>query len=95
MMDKLVPQTQISGFQNISNLESLYSRYGAGIYTFCLHLLTNPRAAEKTTVNAFVQLHKEMAGQPDDSVALLRLREIAINESLMLLNRRDRRIFRL
>ena len=79
---------------SVSGLESIYRRYGQGIYTFCLRLLTNEKAAESATVDAFVQLSKEMTSQFDESRTILRLRELAINASLARLNGRGRTIIR-
>lgn len=75
-------------------LESIYRRYGQGIYTFCLRLLANERAAESATVDVFIELSKEMASQTDESRTLLRLRELAINASLARLNPRGGMIAR-
>ena len=75
-------------------IESIYRSYGQGIYTFCLRLLANERAAESATVDAFVKLSKEMASQSDQSQTLLRLRELAIRASLVRLNRRGETILR-
>lgn len=72
----------------LSRLESVYRRYGQGIYTFCLRLLANEKAAESATVDAFVRFGKEMTSQSDKSRDVLRLRELAINASLRRLNGR-------
>ena len=77
---------------SVSGLESIYRRYGQGIYTFCLRLLANEKAAESATVDAFVQFSKEMTSQSDESRTLLRLRELAINASVTRLNNRGRSI---
>jgi DNA-directed RNA polymerase specialized sigma24 family protein len=74
----------------LSTLESTYRRYGHGIYTFCLRLLCNEKAAESATVDVFVQFNREIASQPDESRTLLRLRELAINASVTRLNKRGR-----
>ena len=93
------PQTradspELGNNASLSGLESIYLRYGQGIYTFCLRLLANEKAAESSTVEAFVRLGKEMTGQSDESRTLLRLRELAINASVTRLNVRGRTIGR-
>jgi len=79
---------------SVSRLQSIYHRYGQGIYTFCLRLLSNEKAAESATVDTFVRFSKEMTSQSDESRTLLRLRELAINASLGRLNGRGRTILR-
>lgn len=76
----------------LSTLESIYRRYGEGIYTFCLRFLGNKKAAESATVDVFVQFNREIASQPDESRTRLRLRELAIKASLARLNNRGRTI---
>lgn len=71
-----------------SQLESIYCRYGRGIYTLCLRLIADEKAAESATVDVFVKFSKEMASQSDESRLRLRLCELAINASLARLNRR-------
>lgn len=39
----------------VSQLESIYNRYGAGIYSLCLRLLADQNQAESATVDVFVQ----------------------------------------
>jgi hypothetical protein len=78
----------------ISTLESVYRRYGHDIYTFCLRLLANEKAAESAMVDVFVQFSKEMESQSDESRTLLRLRELALNASMARLNGRGRTILR-
>jgi hypothetical protein len=77
-----------------SQLESIYSRYGQGIYTLCLRLMANEKAAESATVDVFVKFSKEMASHSDESLIRLRLCELAINASLARLNRRGGMIMR-
>jgi hypothetical protein len=74
----------------LSALESTYRRHGHGIYTFCLRLLANEKAAESATVDVFVEFNKDVASQPDESRTLLRLRALAINASMARLNARGR-----
>lgn len=83
---------ELGNNSSLSGLESIYRRYGQGIYTFCLRLLANEKAAESATVDAFVRFGKEMTGQSDKSRILLRLRELAINASVTRLNNRGRTI---
>lgn len=83
---------ELGNNSSFSGLESIYRRYGQGIYTFCLRLLANEEAAKSATVDAFVRLSKEMTSQSDESRTLLRLRELAINASVARLNNRGRRI---
>jgi DNA-directed RNA polymerase specialized sigma24 family protein len=83
---------ELGNNSSVSGLESVYRRYGQGIYTFCLRLLANEKAAESATVDAFVQFSKEMTSQSDESRTLLRLREFAINASVTRLNKRGRTI---
>ena len=75
-------------------LESVYRCYGQGIYTFCLRLLANDKAAESATVDVFVRFGKELISRPDESKALLRLRELAIKASLDRVNDHGRTILR-
>jgi hypothetical protein len=44
---------------SLSGLESIYRRYGQGIYTLCLRLLANENAAESATVDALVRFGKD------------------------------------
>ena len=68
-------------------LESVYRRYGTEIYTLCLRLLADEKAAESATVGVFVKLGREIASHSDESCIRLRLCELAINASLVRLNR--------
>jgi len=77
-----------------SQLESIYGWYGEGIYTLCLRLIANKKAAESATVEVFVKFGKEIASHPDESHARLRLCELAINASVAQLNRRAEMIAR-
>jgi hypothetical protein len=70
-----------------SQLEAVYNRYGAGIYSLCLRLLTNKDAAESATIDVFVRFSKELANQPDESRMRLRLRELAVEAALARLRR--------
>jgi hypothetical protein len=70
-----------------SELEAVYDRYGAGIYSLCLRLLTNKGAAESATVDVFVCFSKELANQHDESRTRLRLRELAVEAAFTRLRR--------
>jgi hypothetical protein len=83
---------ELGNNSSLSGLESIYRRYGQGIYTFCLRLLANEKAAESATIDVFVQFNREMASQPDESRTRLRLRELAIDASVTRLNSRGRTI---
>lgn len=77
-----------------SQLESVYRRHGKGIYTLCLRLVADEKAAEIATVDVFVKFSKEMASHSDELRIRLRLCELAINASLARLNRRREMIVR-
>ncbi len=77
-----------------SQLESIYGRYGQGIYSLCLRLLADEKAAQSATVDVFVKFSKEMPSHSDESRILLRLCELAIDKSLARLNRRGGMIVR-
>lgn len=63
-------------------LKAIYDRYGGRVYTLCLRLLANRKAAESATADVFVMLSKELPEQQDEAHTLDRLRELAINASL-------------
>ena len=71
-----------SNLSFVSQLESLFSRYGPGIYTLCLRLTADEKAAESATVGVFVKFSREMASCTDESRIRLRLAALAITESL-------------
>jgi hypothetical protein len=75
-------------------VSGFYLRYGQGVYTFCLRLLANKKAAESATVDVFVRFGKDLEIGPDESRAVLRLRELAIKASFARLNGRGRTIWR-
>ncbi len=69
-------------------LESIYNRYGAHIYSLCLRLLTKEKAAEVSTVDAFVRLWESANAQWDEPYSLSRLRVLAIEACRKRLRRR-------
>jgi len=71
----------------VSQLEAIYKRYGAGVYTLCLRLLADEKTAESATADVFVQFNKELASQPDESRTTLRLRELAVEAALRQMRR--------
>jgi DNA-directed RNA polymerase specialized sigma24 family protein len=76
---------------DLSALELLYRRYAGHVYTICLRLLAGVRVAEEATVTVFVRFGREAARLLEDSTALSRLRELAIEEALSRLNLRGRK----
>jgi DNA-directed RNA polymerase specialized sigma24 family protein len=60
----------------------LYSRYAGVVYTLCLRLLANARAAEEATVSVFVQLSREVERLWDSSYISARLRDLSILEAI-------------
>ena len=72
-----------------SRLESLYLRYAGAVYTLCLRLLASVRAAEEATVAVFVRFNREMKSWLEESQIFARLRELAIEESLSQVNRKQ------
>ncbi len=72
----------------LSRLEAIYQAAVGRVYTLCLRLLIDARAAEEATSAAFVRLSREMARWLDEQQVLSRLRELAIEEALARLLRR-------
>ncbi|HWW76407.1 MAG TPA: sigma factor-like helix-turn-helix DNA-binding protein [Pyrinomonadaceae bacterium] len=70
------------GDRGISRLEAEYRLYARRVYTLCLRLLADRRAAEGATASAFVRLGGEVSGRPDDAKILDRLLELAVGESI-------------
>lgn len=71
-----------AGDRGISRLEAAYRLHARRVYTLCLRLLADARAAEDATASAFVRLGGEVTGQRDDAKTLDRLLELAVRESL-------------
>ncbi len=67
---------------DMAQLESLYRRYVARVYTLCLRLLATVQTAEEATAQVFIRLSRELANWWDETHTLARLRELAIDESL-------------
>ncbi|MGH9930002.1 MAG: RNA polymerase sigma factor [Pyrinomonadaceae bacterium] len=63
-------------------LEVAYKLFAGRVYTLCLSLLGNVRAAEEATVQVFAQLGRELGRRWNEAHILTRLRELAIDESL-------------
>ena len=75
--------------ENLPFLKSVYDAYGSLVYTICLRLLANRKAAESTTVEVFARFIREQANESGESRAEARLRELAIRASIARLRRRS------
>lgn len=75
--------------REISRLEAVYQRYVGHVYTLCLRLLADVRAAEEVTMQVFVRFFQVMKRYWNESTILSRLRELAITDSLTRLNACD------
>lgn len=76
---------------NVTQIESVYRRYGERIFSLCLRLLADMREAESATVDVFVQFGRSLTARWDDSRTQMYLREIAIDASLAHLHKHDDR----
>jgi RNA polymerase sigma-70 factor (ECF subfamily) len=74
-----------------SQLASLYRRYAGRVYTLCLWLLANVRAADDATVQVFVRFNRELARLWDESYVQTRLRYLSIDEALSRLHVRGQK----
>ncbi len=63
-------------------LEVAYKLYASRVYTLCLRLLANVKAAEEATVQVYVRFSRELWKRWDESRIAARLRDLAINEAL-------------
>lgn len=68
---------------DISRLKQIYRRYVNYVYTLCLRLLTNIKAAEDATVETFVRFNRELTQWWNEIRIRERLRDLAINSSLI------------
>lgn len=73
-------------------LEAVYRRYAGHVYTLCLRLLSSVLAAEDATLRVFVRLSRELTDWWDEARTSARLRELAVEEALALLDVRGRRV---
>lgn len=87
---------ELEGNDNLqdSQLKTIYDRHGGRVYSLCLRLLANQKAAESATADAFVMFSKELSNQQDEARTLDRLRELAINASLIRIRGRSQVIAR-
>jgi RNA polymerase sigma-70 factor, ECF subfamily len=67
---------------NVTQIESVYRRYGERIFSLCLRLLADIREAESATVDVFVQFGRSLTARWDESRKQMYLREIAIDASI-------------
>ena len=74
----------------LAQLEALYRRYVGHIYTLCLRLLANVKAAEDATIEVFVRFSQELMQRWEESAIFARLRELAIDNAITRLRRRER-----
>jgi RNA polymerase sigma-70 factor (ECF subfamily) len=72
-----------------AELESVYRRHVALVYTLCLRLLATVQAAEEATVQVFALLSRELSSWWDEARILARLRQLAIDEALSRLPTRE------
>jgi DNA-directed RNA polymerase specialized sigma24 family protein len=86
---KNVGPTERDAESYVSRLESVYRQYAGRVYTLCLRLLADKKAAESLTIHVFLQLDARSLGQLGGSDALPVLRELAIRYSLVLLRELD------
>ena len=63
-------------------LEAAYWLHVGRVYTLCLRLLANVRAAEEATVSVFARFSRELTRRWEESVIVRRLRQLAIDEAL-------------
>ena len=75
-------------------LEVAYRLNVSRVYTLCLRLLANVRAAEEATVDVFARFSRELTRRWDESLVRKRLRELAIDEALQRLWRSQERLGR-
>ena len=73
----------------VPDLEATYRRFGEHIYTLCMRLLADKKAAEDATVGVFVQFSKESIERFDERGAFIRLRELAVMASQRQLRKRS------
>lgn len=67
---------------SLPQLEAIYKRYGSSIYSLCLRLLADEKAAESATVDVFVMFNKELTSQSDEPHISSRLHEMAVAAAL-------------
>lgn len=66
----------------LESVEALYRLHSRRVYTLCLRLLADARAAVDATALVFVRLGREGVGRRDDAQALDRLLDLAVVESV-------------
>lgn len=66
----------------IPKLKRLYQKYVNYVYTICLRLLSNVKAAEDATVETFVRLGRETARNCCELKLRERVRDLAVKASL-------------
>jgi DNA-directed RNA polymerase specialized sigma24 family protein len=72
-----------------AKLKPVYDRYGAFVYSLCLRLLADKKAAESATIEVFVQFNRELLNTPDEMQVFSRLQTLARSTSLSTLRKRS------
>lgn len=65
---KNVGPTERDAESYVSRLESVYRHYAPRVYTLCLRLLADEKAAESLTIHVFLQLDARSLGMSDADV---------------------------
>ena len=94
MSNSTLANSDLPESEKLPFLKSVYDVYGGFVYTLCLRLLANRKAAESTTVEVFIRFIHEQANESSELQTEARLRELAIRASLARPRRRGGKMIR-